>query len=80
LSAADLGVWQPDCARAPINDDLVHLFRRGLPEILTLPQVLAKISRRLQAAYPSIPKALIGADADLFFRNFVHMVAYLTAD
>ena len=44
-------------SRTPINDDLVFLFRRGLAEISTLPQLLAKICRRLQTAFPPIPKA-----------------------
>jgi hypothetical protein len=58
FSAAGLGVRAPpDRARTPINDDLVFLFRRGLAEISTLPQLLARICRRLQTTYPPIPKA-----------------------
>jgi hypothetical protein len=41
----------------PIKDDIVFLFRRGLAEISTLLQLPAKICRRLQTAYLTIPKA-----------------------
>jgi hypothetical protein len=54
-------------------------FRRGLAEIPTLLQLPAKICRRLQTAYLTIPKA------DKRGRGFVHpkyraYAAYLTTD
>jgi hypothetical protein len=52
-------------------------FRRGLPEIQLPVGFPPKSVITYERPSRQLPK-LIGVDADLFFRNVVHMATYLT--